>query len=383
VRPRLSRRALDVLLVVGIVAVDLSLLWVIHPDEVAIPGYDGPDAAGVLVIVAAALPLLWRRRAPVAVLVATTGIGLGSIFVPVLSQMLAPLAALYTLAVERPRRVSLAGLAAVGVAATAVTVSLDGTGSLPSNLAIMGIAWLLGDVQRTREANTAALTERTRALLADRERAAQLAVVTERTRIARELHDVVAHSIGVMIVQAGAARRTLDTDLAAAREATGHVAATGRQTLAELRQLLGLLREEEAQPDYAPQPGLADLPELIATYDGGPLRIALSVEGEPRPVPSGVDLSAYRIVQESLTNALRHAGPAAVEVRLAWHDDRLDIEVADDGRGPLVVAGPPLAPGHGLVGMRERAALVGGTITAGARGGGGFRVRAELPLETL
>ncbi|MEV0394111.1 sensor histidine kinase [Polymorphospora rubra] len=222
------------------------------------------------------------------------------------------------------------------------------------------------------------MAEHNAALSAARELRAREAVAQERARIARELHDMVAHSVTVMVLQAGAVRRRLDADQFAERDLLSGVEAAGREAVTELRRTLGLLRGDVTE-SRTPQPGLARLDELVEQVGEAGLTVRVTVAGEPRPLPPSLDLSAYRIVQEALTNVLKHAGPARVEVTLTYRVDGLDIVVVDDG-GP---AGgrPPRdpAPGHGLVGMRERVALFGGDLSAGARPGGGYRVRARLP----
>ena len=224
-----------------------------------------------------------------------------------------------------------------------------------------------------------------RAVLAEagREEEARRAVTAERTRIARELHDVVAHSVSVMVVQAGAARRVLDKEPDRASEAMASIESTGRQSLNELRRLLGMLREADGTATgRVPQPSIEHVDVLLAqTRDAG-LPVTFEVEGEPRSLAPGVDLSAYRIVQEALTNAIKHAGPAHAEVRLCYGTDTLELVVSDDGRGADCdeVEGNGTS-GHGIVGMRERVSLFGGDLQVGNRPGGGFTVRATLPLE--
>ena len=218
----------------------------------------------------------------------------------------------------------------------------------------------------------------------EREQAEQArrAVVDERARIARELHDVVAHNVSVMVVQSGAARRTIERDPERAREVLTSVESTGRQALDEMRRLLGVLRTEDEATDLrAPQPSVSHLDALVAQVCDAGLPVKLVVEGEPRPLSSGVDMSAYRIVQEALTNSLKHAGPAHAHVRVCFGDNDLRLEVTDDGRG--IIADDPATNGggHGLVGMRERVALFGGRLEAGPRTGGGYIVTATLPLE--
>jgi signal transduction histidine kinase len=213
----------------------------------------------------------------------------------------------------------------------------------------------------------------------DRTRAASDAVTAERARIARELHDVVAHAMAVMVVQAGAARTIVDDDPEKAKAAIGEVEATGRAGLAEMRRLIGVLTADDGQAERAPQPGLAQLDDLLRTVQGAGVPVELLRAGDERPLPPAIDVNAYRVIQEALTNTLKHAGDAHASVTVTYADDALDIEVADDGVGPVV--GDP--PGHGLVGMGERVAVFGGTFSAGPRPGGGFLVRARFPLESV
>ena len=218
-----------------------------------------------------------------------------------------------------------------------------------------------------------------RAQLAERERdvAAREAVVAERARIARELHDVVAHSVSVMVVQAQAGPRLL-ADPEQARSVFASIETTGREALHELRRLLGVLRGPEQQAATAPQPGLASLEALLEQLREAGLRVDLRIEGEPAKLAAGIDLSAYRIVQEALTNTLKHAGRAEAEVIVRYQPTLLELEILDNGSGPLTRVN---GSGHGLVGMRERVALYGGTLEAGARNGHGFAIRARLPLD--
>lgn len=204
------------------------------------------------------------------------------------------------------------------------------------------------------------------------------AIAEERSRIARELHDVIAHSVSVMTVQAGAAEEMLKVDPARAVEPMLAVQETGRRALVEMKRLVGMLREDEHEIGLAPQPGLADLERLVGHVRDAGLRVELRVSGTPRPVPIGVDLSAYRVIQEALTNALKHAGGAPAVVELRYGPTELEVYVTDDGRRARRAEG-----GHGLVGMRERVGIFGGTFEAGPREGGGFAVRALLPLESL
>ena len=215
-----------------------------------------------------------------------------------------------------------------------------------------------------------------RAELAERERdvAAREAVVEERARIARELHDVIAHNVSMMVVQAGAERRLLERG--STQEVLESIEQIGRGALTEMRRLVGMLRSDADDP-LAPQPGLDDLPTRVTQVREAGLPVELRIEGEQRELSAGVELSAYRIVQEALTNALKHAGDARAEVRVRYGPDSLELEIADDGAGAAAHAS---SGGHGLVGMRERAALYGGRLDAGRRASGGFAVRVVLPI---
>jgi signal transduction histidine kinase len=217
--------------------------------------------------------------------------------------------------------------------------------------------------------------ERERLLVGEREERARAAVAEERTRIARELHDVVAHAISVIVLQARGVRHGLGEN-SDAREAIDAIESTAAAALAEMRRLLAMLREDDDGVAFAPQPSLAALDNLAAKVRDAGLPVDVTVEGEPRDLPPGVDLSAYRIVQEALTNALKHAGPARAHVLVRYGDDHVQVEVADDGRGSTAASGN----GHGLTGMRERVAVYGGELESGPRAGGGFTVRATLPL---
>jgi signal transduction histidine kinase len=214
--------------------------------------------------------------------------------------------------------------------------------------------------------------------LAKRERdvAAREAVVEERARIARELHDAIAHNVSMMVVQAGAERKVLEPEGGSTREVLETIEKIGRGALTEMRRLVGMLRSDAADP-LAPQPGLDDLPTLVGQVREAGLPVELQVEGEKRGLPVGIELSAYRIVQEALTNALKHAGDARATVHVRYGADSLELEIVDDGAGaPALVA----SGGHGLAGMEERVALFGGRLDAGRRPSGGFAVRVLLPI---
>jgi signal transduction histidine kinase len=231
---------------------------------------------------------------------------------------------------------------------------------------------------RDRQLRAEALAARAEALEREQELRAHEAVAEERARIARELHDLVAHNVSLMVVQAGAERHALPEDQAATREVLGSIEQAGRQALVEARRLLGMLRRKDDREELEPQPSIDQIDALVERVERAGLPVALQVEGEQAPLPAGVDLCAYRVVQEALTNALKHAGPARAEVVLRFGARALDIEVRDDGLGAAVPNGD--GAGHGLIGMRERVALYGGQLDAGPRRCGGFEIRARLPL---
>ena len=217
---------------------------------------------------------------------------------------------------------------------------------------------------------------RTRVAERERDVAAREAVVEERARIARELHDAIAHNVSMMVVQAGAERRVLDGRGGSTREVLETIERIGRGALTEMRRLVGMLRSDTGD-ELAPQPGLSELPTLVKQVREAGLPVELRVEGEPRELPVGIELSAYRIVQEALTNALKHAGEAHASVRVHYGAQSLELEIVDDGGG---IAAPVASGGHGLVGMRERVALYGGRLDASHKPGGGFAVRVLLPI---
>nr|WSW68512.1 sensor histidine kinase [Streptomyces sp. NBC_00995] len=249
------------------------------------------------------------------------------------------------------------------------------------------LAWVLGDSMRTRRAYFDQLEERAARLEREREAQSKVAVAAERARIARELHDVVAHNVSVMVVQADGAAYVMDTAPDQARQALETISGTGRQALAEMRRLLGVLRTGDAPEtgEYVPQPDVEQIEDLIEQVRAAGLAVDFRIEGTARPLPSGVELTAYRIVQEALTNTRKHGGPdAGASVRLVYFDDGLGLLVEDDGRGAaheLYEDGGADGAGHGMIGMRERVGMVGGTLDAGPRPGGGFRISALLPLK--
>jgi len=236
----------------------------------------------------------------------------------------------------------------------------------------------MGRIVRARAERARLLRENAERLDAQRELNADTAASRERMRIARELHDVITHCVSVMVVQAGAARMVMDAQPSRAEESLSRVEQAGRDALAEMRRLVGVLGESSDERALSPQPGLADLDELMSTARASGLNVALSVEGEPLPVPPALDLCAYRILQEAVTNAIKHAAPARTQIRVRWTGAALELEVSDDGRRRSGPHGH--TTGHGLAGMRERVAIYGGRLDAGHDDTGGFVVRASLPI---
>ena len=247
------------------------------------------------------------------------------------------------------------------------------------NVFLFAAAWWIGEVFRTRDLRELELQERTRQLEKERDENARRAVMDERVRIARELHDVVAHHVSVMGIQAGAARRILKQQPDKANDVLSQIETSSRQAVAELQRLLGFLREQNQVDDISPQPSLKQLDILFNQMRLTGLSISIKIEGEERPLPPGVDLSAYRIVQEALTNTLKHAGPVNANVTIRYSSDAVELEIKDNGN-TLVFAANPENKGRGLIGMRERVSLHGGEFQAGRLSEGGFTVKAKLPL---
>jgi signal transduction histidine kinase len=343
-------------------------------------------ALGYALALVHTLPLAARRRFPGAVLAlgVASGLAVAALGLSPIVLGVAILVAVYSVAAYGTRWVSLAGLAAAELGSVAVQLT-PGRFQAPtvvSNALVIGAAWLLGYFVGVRRAYTARLEERTAELEQAREELARRAVTKERLRLARELHDVVAHAMSVIAVQSGVGAHVASTQPEEAAKALSAIEATSRAALEELRRLLGVLRQDsEPQGDLTPVPGLADLDSLLAEVSKAGLGVRLRVEGTPSPLPAGVDLSAYRIVQEALTNVVKHAGPARAQVTVGYRDQEVTLEVTDDGRGVGALAGDGRAGvGHGLIGMRERVAAFDGDLDAGPRPGGGFRVAARLPL---
>jgi signal transduction histidine kinase len=348
------------------------------------------DALAYALVVTASLNLFWRRRAPVAVLAyvtaATVVIYLRDYgaFLSVLG-----LPALYAVAAheEHRRRAWWAMVASCVVLLVAASVSLlDTDDGFDAPTALSMIAFLVaaiaaGVIMRNRERIFVDTERRAATAEADRLAAAERAVASERSRIAREMHDVVAHSMSVISVQAAAGREIVHADPDRAAKVFATIESVGRESLAELRRMLGVLRDTgDRGGALAPQPGIADIPVVVAQSSASGVTTELVIEGHQRPLAPGIELAVYRVVQEALTNVLKHAGPStSATVRIAYGADELTVAVSDDGGG----AATPLsggAPGHGLIGMRERVEIYGGTFSAGARAGGGYGVSAVLPI---
>ncbi|MFG2695096.1 sensor histidine kinase [Kitasatospora sp. NPDC048407] len=247
------------------------------------------------------------------------------------------------------------------------------------------LCWAWGRLTRVRRAYLIELEDRAARLERERDAQSQVAVAAERARIARELHDVVAHNVSVMIVQADGAAYVMDSSPQQTKEALGTIASTGRQALAEMRRLLGVLRTADTTGEYVPQPGVEELPELLEQVRTAGLPVEFTATGEARELPRGLELTVYRIVQEALTNVRKHGGPDAhATVAVDFRDGDLEVLVEDDGRGSTreqLATGGTDGLGHGLIGMRERVGMVSGSLDVGPRPGGGFRIRAVLPLK--
>ncbi|MEV0723346.1 sensor histidine kinase [Micromonospora purpureochromogenes] len=376
----------DALFAAALVLLEIAFLLLTPPEF-----WPGRMPGALAWSLLAAAPVALRRVAPWT----AVGLAVATLMLPVLlklapgTQGLAFMVLTYTMAAHRPARQ--AALAAVllwvpvGVANLVAPpeglLAVSPGYLLLNNLLIALLSYAVGRAVQARRTSVRALRERARVAEENQRSLAEQAVADERRRIARELHDVVAHHVSVMGVLATGARRVLRRDPDAADEAIATIEDTSRVTLREMRRLLDVLRTDaEPAADLTPQPGLAAIEALVEQVREAGLPVTLHVEGTPGPVEEGVSLTVYRIVQEALTNALKHAGEATAQVRLTVADGCLTVEVTDTGRGP----GPgPDRIGHGLVGMRERVGLYGGTLRTGPRPGGGFRVSARIPVESV
>lgn len=348
----------------------------------------GRDPLSLALLLLESLPLVFRRRWPIPVLVVTFGATLlhaGLATAESLNEGIGSLVALFTVAERYPRSVSLTAAAIVAACFVGLTIaktgSLGAASGLISTLVVVTITWAFGDWIQTRRRYEAAIQESARILEADREERARRAVQDERDRIARELHDIVTHHVSVIVIQAGAGLTAMDSAPSPTRTALEAIDRTSRQALADMRRMLGILGDAQSGNDgRSPMPGLARLGELVEEVHAAGLPVELSVDGDQRPLDDGIELSAYRIVQEALTNTLKHARGARAHVRIGYTPRMLEIEVVDQGGAGRRDVGAGASGGRGIIGMRERAALFGGALEAGPTPTG-FRVHATLPLD--
>ncbi|HEX6679512.1 MAG TPA: histidine kinase [Gaiellaceae bacterium] len=369
----------DILVVIGLgLGIAIAIAHQHHVD-----GPEGPAWLDIVLMIAIVAPLLARRRYPFWALAAVPIVV--SISAPLDPRLVpdngitfaAGLSVTFLFAQLRNVRQALAGLVMVfGTEVVVVHFDPKGhTGDIFFSNLVFAVVWVAGFLLGRKFEEGEAARERAERLERDREEQARIAVAEERARIARELHDVVGHSVSVMTVQASAVRRLLREHQEKEREALEVVEQTGREALAEMRRMVGVLRRPEEAPALAPQPSLQRLDKLVEHARDAGLAVELRLEGAPEPLPTGVDLTAYRLVQEGLTNALKHAHADRAEVIVRYGDGYVELAVSDDGRG----IGSGDGGGHGLVGMRERVSVYGGELEAGPRAEGGFRLRARLP----
>lgn len=378
---------------IALVLAALALLQLRTYWEIRQPIHPGFAVALTLGVI---LPLTWRRRFPVIVLLAMAGLLLLHRYLDIPEGNFtgnSVALALLSAAAYGGRWRGWACVLVIGVVLGSTTYELiiadlsefEGnqillrTFSLAWTFVILGATWWFGDVIRTRRLRQFDLEDRTRQLERERGENARRAVLDERVRIARELHDVVAHHVSVMGVQAGAARRVLDRSPDKAREALSTVELSSRQAVNELHRLLGFLRREGESEDLSPQPSMNHLDVLVDQMRDAGMTVEMKIVGDQRPLPSSVDLSSYRIIQEALTNTLKHAGPAQTKVTVTYREDSILLEIVDNGLG--AAKGREKAKGGtGIMGMRERVGLHGGALEVGPLPEGGFAVRATLPL---
>lgn len=382
VKSFIHRHGLDLLIVVA--ALEAAVEVALRPDTQHAPtttAWFGAPAVAVVV-----LTLLGRHRWPFAapaamwLLAAACSFVDGRLITFPFAVQLAGLVAAFLLGNLRDEREGRIGLGIVAGSAAIVVVH-DPTHTVTEPFLLTGLfvlSWFAGWALRDRGVRAEAAEQRARDAERERETAARIAVAEERIRIARELHDVVAHAVSVMVLQVGAVRHRLPASDSRDSEALLGVEQTGREALTEMRRLLGALRQGDEEPELGPQPGLARLEPLLDEVRRAGLPVHLRVEGEPVPLPGAIDLSAYRIVQEGLTNALKHAHARNADVVLHYGADALGIDVRDDGDGTGV--GVVASGGYGLAGIRERIRIYGGEMTTGTANGGGFVLRARLPM---
>jgi signal transduction histidine kinase len=370
---------LDAVITFGYLPVAI-LSVVTKPDHMT-GDYKPINALGILLVLGAVLPLLLRRRFPLPVFFTSTAFlmlfAASDYFIGAVA--FATLVSLYTVgAYCRPREIAISFVTLVVSLAALWIIEIPDfyAGDVFSNMALYTVALLFGWTVQSRRLRLADAEERAEILEREQEEERARAIADERLHIAQELHDVVAHSMSVIAVQAGVGMHVADTDAAEAKKALENISTTSRSTLAELRRLLGVLRDDGSGVNYVPAPGLGDLDKLAREVSDAGVPVEVSFEGSLDGVPPGVDFTGYRIVQEALTNVLKHAGPSTASVAVEHRPGALHIEVRDDGRG---VNGRSPGTGHGLMGMRERVAVYGGTLDAGPVAGGGFKVAADLP----
>jgi signal transduction histidine kinase len=374
--PRFAR--IDVAVAAAVAAVALA--------EVTANAAVAPKPAAAACELAMAIALLWRRRAPLAVVAvvavlqvieAAAGVPLQQPVVPLLASVIA----VYALMTLAPAWQAASGAALMLAAVGIETVVQDkGFANFAFALVFLVGATIVGRTLHSRTQHAAELADRAQALERQQSLVAQLAGQEERTRIARELHDVIAHTVSVMVVQAGAAEQMVGRDPDRALAAMQAVQTTGREALAEMARLLGMLREDGAEIGLTPAPGLADLPTLVDGARRSGIDVHLQLNGYPRQLPPGPELSIYRIVQEALTNVRKHAGRSRAAVRVTCSDTAIVAEIDNDAATERSADAAVPGAGHGLIGMRERVALYGGTLVAGPSAAGGFQVRANIPI---
>ncbi len=354
--------------------VDTAIVLALASGYVGRAGHFGRWTFGVPLALIEVVPLLVRRRFPLAVLSVVGAATLAEVAVYASTFPLAAAVAVYTAAAHLKRRDSLSASAVAGISISLLALARDGYRPVIPTILLFAVAWVVGDNLGTRRAYLKELELRAERLEREQEVEAARAVAEEQARIARELHDVIAHNVSVIVVHAAAGRDAFDERPQRAREALETIELTGRSALAELRRLLGAIRDGD--PDYEPQPGLAHLQSLVDRVRASGLEVLLHIEGTPAPLPAALELSAYRVVQEALTNTLKHAAASRVDVFLRYHMQELGVKVRDDGHA----TGNGAGTGSGLIGMRERVAAFGGSFSAGPGTGGGYLVEARFPL---
>ena len=347
------------------------------------------DTLGIVLALLQTVPLVWRRVAPVLVL-AVCSVAMFLFFslgyLPSFASF-GFLLALYSVAAHRERKISIPAALWSAFVVLMILFSSREPLELDAIFAeglVVGAVWFIGDGLRTKRSQVSTLEDRATRFEREREEAAEQAVAEERRVIARELHDMVAHNVSVIVAQSAAAQRVLDGNPEEGRFALRSIEDAGREALVEMRRLLGLLRTDHDRPDVRhPQQGLDDIETLLAQVREAGVHVSLTVEGTPQPLPAGLDLSAFRIVQEALTNVLKHASAASAAVGIRYERSSLHLTISDDGSGPRDEDPDPLRARYGHLGMRERVGLFGGRLRVGPRPGAGYEVVVALPLDTV